>query len=96
VVTLNIFMVSQFIGKFGRKLCCNFNEGKWCIRLVDGGRHCILGENDGYRGSVLKVVTTEVGNVDVYFCSLFPVPKIVEVMNAFCNGTVEVVQDNVH
>ena len=89
-------MGSQFMGKFGRKLCCNFNEDKRCIRLVDGGRHCVLVENDGYRGSVLKVVTTELGDVDVYFYSLFPVPKIVEVMNAFRNGNVEVVQDNVY
>ena len=32
------------LGKFGRKICCNFDNNVKCILLIDGNKRCVLDE----------------------------------------------------
>jgi hypothetical protein len=32
------------LGKFGRKICCNFDNNAKCILLIEGNKRCVFNE----------------------------------------------------
>jgi hypothetical protein len=52
------------MGKFGRKVCCNFNTNLKCVLLIDGNKLCIFDETSEEQA--------ETGYIQFGMCPLLP------------------------
>jgi len=52
------------LSKFGRKVCCNFNENIKCILLIDGNKLCVFDETTEEQ--------IENGDFQIGICPLLP------------------------
>ena len=52
------------MGKFGRKICCNFDNNAKCILLIEGNKRCVLNETTEEQH--------ENGKVQFSICPLLP------------------------
>jgi hypothetical protein len=62
------------MGKFGRKVCCNFNANAICVLLVDGNKLCIFDESTQEQ--------LENSELQFGFCPLLPASERANVLTA--------------
>jgi hypothetical protein len=62
------------MGKFGRKVCCDFHGNVKCILLVDGNKFCIFDETSEEQA--------ETGYIQFGMCPLLPKLEREELIDA--------------